>query len=239
MFRREWSWALNGLTIFAVAQEQHHHYPPPSSSHFTWTVWKQIELEISIKKYYHFALFPTPLHSISILCAKRVLNILLIYYSSTLESSWISYDAALGLSDAGREVVALDLLNHGEAARSKTMNYPLLAQIVHQFIASNYHHCNVDILGHSMVLSQFKVLFPMKGGKVVMEMMLTDSISVQLRRCIILDSAPCQVSFSKFHTYLAAMSSIAHAKFTTKRNANDNLLSVIKVSAACQIYFCC
>ena len=73
------------------------------------------------------------------------------------------------------EVCSLDLRNHGRSPHSELMNYPAMAQDVHQFIAE-HNLATLSVLGHSM------------GGKVAMQ--LAAQYPDEIEKLIVVDIAP-------------------------------------------------
>jgi pimeloyl-ACP methyl ester carboxylesterase len=73
-----------------------------------------------------------------------------------------------------RDVIAVDMRNHGESPRQPTHSYPELAADLAEVIAA--HGGRADVLGHSM------------GGKAAMQLALTQAALV--RKLIVSDIAP-------------------------------------------------
>lgn len=78
-------------------------------------------------------------------------------------------------SSTGCRVYTLDLRNHGKSFHAKEMNYPVMAEDVHRFIAG-LKEGPVYLIGHSM------------GGKVGMELALAHPEDVD--RLIVVDISP-------------------------------------------------
>lgn len=84
------------------------------------------------------------------------------------------------LSDT-REVIAVDMRNHGESSRTERHDYPGMAADLAEVIAAEGRDC--DLLGHSM------------GGKAAMVLALTAPAG--LRRLIVADIAPVAYAHSQ------------------------------------------
>jgi pimeloyl-ACP methyl ester carboxylesterase len=88
---------------------------------------------------------------------------------------------------ARRRVLALDLRNHGESPHAPGMDYPVLAEDVHETLAGR-GAVPADLLGHSM------------GGKTAMALALLHPRAV--RRLIVADIAP--VAYAHHNAAVAA-----------------------------------
>ena len=86
------------------------------------------------------------------------------------------------LSDT-REVIAVDMRNHGDSPRTPRHDYPGMAADLAEVIAAEGRDC--DLLGHSM------------GGKAAMVLALTAPAG--LRRLIVADIAPVAYTHSQAH----------------------------------------
>jgi esterase len=105
-----------------------------------------------------------------------------------------------------RDVVAVDMRNHGESPRFPTQSYPDMAADLAEVIESL--GAPVDLLGHSM------------GGKASMQLALTRPDLI--RRLVVADIAP--VAYSHDQTRNAqAMASIDLAQVTTRADADAAL----------------
>jgi esterase len=105
-----------------------------------------------------------------------------------------------------RDVVAVDMRNHGESPRSDTQSYPDMAADLAELIG----HLGgpVDLLGHSM------------GGKAAMQLALTRP--ELLRRVVVADIAP--VAYSHDQTRNArAMAALDLSRITTRAEADAAL----------------
>jgi pimeloyl-ACP methyl ester carboxylesterase len=105
-----------------------------------------------------------------------------------------------------RDVVAVDMRNHGESPRFPTQSYPEMATDLAEVIESL--GAPVDLLGHSM------------GGKAAMQLALTRPDLI--RRLVVADIAP--VAYSHDQTRNAqAMASLDLAQITTRAEADAAL----------------
>ena len=105
-----------------------------------------------------------------------------------------------------RDVVAVDMRNHGESPRFPTQSYPEMAADLAEVIESL--GAPVDLMGHSM------------GGKAAMQLGLTHPTLI--RRLIIADIAP--VAYSHDQTANArAMASLDLSQITTRAEADTAL----------------
>ena len=109
-----------------------------------------------------------------------------------------------------REVVAVDMRNHGDSPRFPTQSYPDMAADLADVIESL--GAPVDLLGHSM------------GGKAAMQLALTRPDLI--RRLVVADIAP--VAYSHDQTRNAqAMASIDLSRITTRAEADAALAGQI------------
>ena len=105
-----------------------------------------------------------------------------------------------------REVVAVDMRNHGESPRFPTQGYPEMAEDLAEVIESL--GAPVDLLGHSM------------GGKTAMQLALTRPKLI--RRLVVADIAP--VAYTHDQTRNAqAMANIDLSHITTRAQADAAL----------------
>jgi esterase len=107
---------------------------------------------------------------------------------------------------ADRQVVAVDMRNHGSSPRNAEHSYPAMAEDLAQVIAA--HGGRADVLGHSM------------GGKAAMVLALTRPERVA--RLIVADVAPVAYSHSQIQ-YVEAMKSVDLAKITRRSDADAEL----------------
>ena len=106
-----------------------------------------------------------------------------------------------------RDVVAVDMRNHGESPRFPTQSYPDMAADLAEVIESTGSQ-PVDLLGHSM------------GGKAAMQLALTRPDLI--RRLIVADIAP--IAYSHDQTRNAqAMASLDLSQITTRADADTAL----------------
>jgi esterase len=109
-----------------------------------------------------------------------------------------------------REVVAVDMRNHGESPRFPTQSYPEMAADLAEVIESL--GSPVDLLGHSM------------GGKAAMQLALTRPDLI--RRLIVADIAP--VAYTHDQTRNArAMADLDLTRITTRAEADRDLAQTI------------
>lgn len=94
------------------------------------------------------------------------------------------------LSDE-RQVVAVDMRNHGDSPRNESHTYPELAADLAEVIAA--HGGQMDVIGHSM------------GGKSAMMLALNHPAAV--RRLLVADIAPVAYGHTQIH-YIEAMRSV-------------------------------
>lgn len=94
------------------------------------------------------------------------------------------------LSDE-RQVIAVDMRNHGDSPRTKSHTYPELAEDLAEVVAA--HGGQMDVIGHSM------------GGKAAMMLALNHPEAV--RRLVVADIAPVAYGHSQVQ-YIHAMKSL-------------------------------
>lgn len=109
-----------------------------------------------------------------------------------------------------REVVAVDMRNHGESPRFASQSYPDMAADLAQVIRSLGGP--VDLLGHSM------------GGKAAMQLALTEG--ALLRRLVVADIAPVAYGHDQSH-YARAMQALDLTGLTTRAEADRRLAETI------------
>lgn len=106
-----------------------------------------------------------------------------------------------------REVVAVDMRNHGDSPRFPTQGYPEMAGDLAEVIQS-LGTGPVDLLGHSM------------GGKAAMQLALTRPDLI--RRLVVADIAPVAYSHDQFRN-AQAMASLDLDRITTRIEADAAL----------------
>ena len=110
-----------------------------------------------------------------------------------------------------REVLAVDMRNHGDSPRKVTQSYPDMAADLAE-VASTLP-APVDLLGHSM------------GGKAAMQLALTRPELI--RRLIVVDIAP--VSYSHDQTrHVHAMAGLDLSRITTRAEADAALAPAVE-----------
>jgi len=118
-----------------------------------------------------------------------------------------------------RDVVTVDLRNHGDSPHFRSHSYPDLAQDLAQLIGSIGQP--VDLLGHSM------------GGKAAMHLALTQGALI--RRLVVADIAP--VAYDHDQTrHVDAMQSLDLANISTRVEADAALTKTIP-DAALRAFF--
>jgi pimeloyl-ACP methyl ester carboxylesterase len=118
--------------------------------------------------------------------------------------NWGAIAKRLGLR---RQVVTVDLRNHGDSPRSPEHSYPAMAADLAETIAENGGRA--DLLGHSM------------GGKAAMMLALTDPVRV--RRLVVADIAPVAYGHDQM-AYVRAMQSL-DLSTVTRRSDGDAALA--------------
>ena len=109
-----------------------------------------------------------------------------------------------------RDVITVDMRNHGDSPRFASQSYPEMADDLAQVIRA--HGSSADVLGHSM------------GGKTAMVLALTNSILV--RRLVVADIAP--VAYSHDQTqYVTAMAKLDLRGLTNRADADLRLAESI------------
>lgn len=110
-----------------------------------------------------------------------------------------------------REIVAIDLRNHGESPHDPEASYEDLAGDVVEFVKGK-GWSEVGVVGHSM------------GGKVAMA--LTLSGSIPLSHLVVVDMSPARGPISnEFASYLEAMKAITQSHVTSRKAADHILQS--------------
>lgn len=110
-----------------------------------------------------------------------------------------------------REVVAVDMRNHGESPLAETQSYPDMAGDLAEVIAALGGP--VDLLGHSM------------GGKAAMQLALTRPELV--RRLVVADIAPVAYSHDQSR-HARAMASVDLTKISTRSEADAALAPLVE-----------
>jgi len=113
------------------------------------------------------------------------------------------------LSDE-RQVLTVDMRNHGESPRAETQSYGDMAEDLAQVIAA--HGGQADVLGHSM------------GGKASMLLALTRPDLVH--KLIVADIAPVGYGHSQAHL-IAAMRAVDLSKVESRRDADEQLRTAV------------
>jgi pimeloyl-ACP methyl ester carboxylesterase len=106
----------------------------------------------------------------------------------------------------GREVIAVDMRNHGASPRAEVHCYPEMAGDLAEVIRSLGGQA--DLLGHSM------------GGKAAMQLALTEGALI--RRLVVSDIAPVAYDHDQ-SAHVAAMQSVDLTRVTTRAEAEAQL----------------
>ena len=109
-----------------------------------------------------------------------------------------------------RDVITVDMRNHGDSPRFSSQSYPEMADDLAQVIRANGG--SADVLGHSM------------GGKTAMVLALTTSILV--RRLVVADIAPVAYSHDQTQN-VAAMATLDLRGLTNRADADQRLAESI------------
>jgi pimeloyl-ACP methyl ester carboxylesterase len=109
-----------------------------------------------------------------------------------------------------RDVIAVDMRNHGASPRAASHSYADLAADLAEVIAAL--GAPIDLLGHSM------------GGKAAMQLALTQG--QLLRRLIVADIAPVPYSHDQSRN-IEAMQSLTLAAITTRAEADTQLATAV------------
>ena len=110
----------------------------------------------------------------------------------------------------GRDVLAVDMRNHGSSFRAESQSYPDMAGDLAEVIGSMGAPC--DVLGHSM------------GGKASMYLALTQGHL--LRRLVVADIAPVAYGHDQSR-YVAAMRGLDLAGLTSRIEADKRLSATV------------
>jgi pimeloyl-ACP methyl ester carboxylesterase len=105
-----------------------------------------------------------------------------------------------------RQVIAVDMRNHGDSPQSPVHDYPSMAADLAETIAE--HGGRADVLGHSM------------GGKAAMVLALTEPSRVN--RLIVADMAPVAYEHSQLE-YVRAMQAVDLAAVARRSDADPQL----------------
>jgi pimeloyl-ACP methyl ester carboxylesterase len=119
-----------------------------------------------------------------------------------------------------RNVVAVDMRNHGDSPREATQSYPDMAADLAEVIESI--GSPVDLLGHSM------------GGKAAMQLALTRPDLI--RRLVIADIAPVPYAHDQTR-HVEAMASLDLSRITTRAEADAALAAAGTEDAALRAFF--
>lgn len=109
-----------------------------------------------------------------------------------------------------RQVVTVDMRNHGESPWSEIHDYPAMAADLAEVISANGGR--MDVLGHSM------------GGKAAMVLALTEPTRVN--RLIVADVAPVGYTHTQMH-YVEAMRGLDLASVTRRSQADAALKDAV------------
>lgn len=118
-----------------------------------------------------------------------------------------------------REVVAVDMRNHGYSPWTETHSYSDLADDLAEVIAAQ--GAPMDVVGHSM------------GGKAAMMLALTHPEAVN--RLVVADIAPVSYSHTQAH-FITAMRAVALGNVTRRSDAQEQLAAA-GVDALLQSFF--
>ena len=109
-----------------------------------------------------------------------------------------------------RDVITVDMRNHGDSPRFASQSYPEMADDLAQVIEA--HGSSADVLGHSM------------GGKAAMVLALSNSTLV--RRLVVADIAPVAYYHDQ-KQYVAAMARLDLRGLTNRADADQRLAESI------------
>ena len=110
-----------------------------------------------------------------------------------------------------RDVLAVDMRNHGESPRFPTQGYPEMAEDLAEVIAGLGGEA--DLLGHSM------------GGKAAMQLALAGKAPI--RRLVVADIAPVPYAHDQSH-HARAMMALDLSGVTTRGEADRRLATVVE-----------
>ena len=109
-----------------------------------------------------------------------------------------------------RDVITVDMRNHGDSPRAPSQSYPEMADdLAHVIVA---HGGEADVLGHSM------------GGKTAMVLALTEGALV--RRLVVADIAPVAYAHDQ-NQNIAAMAGLDLAGLSSRADADQRLAKTI------------
>jgi esterase len=111
-----------------------------------------------------------------------------------------------------RDVIAVDMRNHGDSLWSASQSYPDMAHDLAEVIGTLSGP--VDLLGHSM------------GGKAAMQLALTMAAPL-IRRLIVADIAPVAYSHDQ-HRHIHAMQALDLTDLTSRSEADRRLSALIE-----------
>ena len=109
-----------------------------------------------------------------------------------------------------RDVITVDMRNHGDSPRAATQSYPEMADDLAQVIMA--HGGTADVLGHSM------------GGKAAMVLALTQGALV--RRLVVADIAPVAYTHDQSQN-IAAMAGLDLTDLANRADADQRLSKTI------------
>ena len=109
-----------------------------------------------------------------------------------------------------RDVITVDMRNHGDSPRAPSQSYPEMADDLAQVIVA--HGGTADVLGHSM------------GGKTAMVLALTEGALV--RRLVVADIAPVAYAHDQ-NQNIAAMAGLDLTGLTSRADADQRLAKTI------------
>lgn len=109
-----------------------------------------------------------------------------------------------------REVIAVDMRNHGESPRAPSQSYPDMAADLAEVITAI--GAPVDLLGHSM------------GGKAAMQLALTQGTLI--RRLVVADIAPVPYDHDQSR-HIQAMRALDLDRLTTRGEADRRLAATV------------
>ncbi len=118
-----------------------------------------------------------------------------------------------------RQVIAVDMRNHGDSPWSDRHDYPVMAEDLAEVIAN--HGGQADVIGHSM------------GGKTAM--MLALNHGEMVRRLVVADIAPVPYSHTQL-PFIAAMRAVDLSRVERRSDAEE-MLAEQGVEKALQSFF--
>ncbi len=112
---------------------------------------------------------------------------------------------------ADRQVITVDMRNHGNSFHATDNSYPAMAEDLVEVISA--YGGRADVLGHSM------------GGKAAMCLALNNPESVN--RLVVADIAPVAYSHTQMH-YITAMQGMDLSGITRRRDADSRLGTLVE-----------